>query len=81
VTKEHLIRADIPNKTACGISAHFKWITISPKGVTCQRCVRCMTPKEIGRFLGRGPLTGVPERKRSGATGRGTYRSLGRIGY
>lgn len=64
MTKEHLIRiADVATyKTACGIDAHFKWITIYPRGVTCQRCVRCMTPKEVARFLGRGPLTGVSDK-------------------
>jgi hypothetical protein len=54
MAKRHLIRTicDPLIKTACGINPDSKKITLSPQDVSCSNCLRCMTKKEIQRYLG-----------------------------
>ena len=54
MAKRHLIRSLVTpvENTACGIDPNYKKITLSPQDVTCSNCLRCMTTKEVRKFLG-----------------------------
>jgi hypothetical protein len=53
--KRHLIRSICEPSpiTACGIDPNYKKITLSPRDVTCQSCLRCMTKNEVLSYLGK----------------------------
>jgi len=51
---KHLVRIkENPEyvKTACGLGTS-KHITTNPKDVSCLSCIRCMTQKEVRKYLG-----------------------------
>lgn len=50
----HLIRVyddSVYVKTACGLDTSKK-VTSNPRQVTCLSCIRCMTQKEVRKYLG-----------------------------
>jgi len=55
MAKTHLIRKvdkSVYIKTACGLGNANKLTTTKLYDVTCRNCLRCMTLKEVQRYLG-----------------------------